>query len=191
MQILITIENAGIIDIPVNYNYYVQSAIFKLLSEGDTEYARNLHNVAYGGKNKYKFFVFGNLVGKNHFHDKKLYYEGDIEIKIRSASDEFIQILTDAISKSGQLCIGNHHLRIKSVDKSDYRITEPLIKVRTLSPIVAKRQTDNNKSIYYCPQDVRFIRRIRETFENKYEVFFGQRPQTSVDILPVGANKKL
>lgn len=191
MQILITLKNTGIIDIPVNYNYYVQSAIFKLLSEGDAEYARNLHNVAYGGRNKYKFFVFGDLIGKSHFHDKKLYYESDMKFKIRSASDEFIQILTDAISKSGQLCIGNHQLRIKSIDKSDYRITEPLINMRTLSPIVAKRQTDNNRSIYYSPQDVRFIRRIRETFENKYEVFFGRKPQTSVDIMPVGANKKV
>ena len=32
MQLLLTFDNKGIIDIPVNYNYYIQSAIFTLLN---------------------------------------------------------------------------------------------------------------------------------------------------------------
>ena len=78
MQILLTLENTGIIDIPVNYNYCIQSSIFALLADEDAEYAKMLHNTAYGGKFKYKMFTFGKPEGRSHFRDKKLYYEGDI-----------------------------------------------------------------------------------------------------------------
>ena len=53
MQILITMKNDGVIAVPVNYNNYVQAAVFSLLSAGDAEYTADLHDTAYGGKNKY------------------------------------------------------------------------------------------------------------------------------------------
>lgn len=191
MQLLITYENTGIISIPVNYNYYIQSAIFKLLAEENTEFAEHLHNVADGGKTKYKFFTFGPLIGKSHFHDKKLYFEGDIRLEIRSVSDEFIGLLADALKKRNSFCIGKHDLTVKSIEKKAYKITDSMIKIRTLTPIVAKTQTEDNKSVYYSPQDVMFIKRIRETFENKYSVFFGQFPQSSIAISPVSTGKKV
>lgn len=50
MQILLTFENTGIIDIPVNYNYYIQSSIFSLLADEDAGFSEMLHDTAYGGK---------------------------------------------------------------------------------------------------------------------------------------------
>lgn len=191
MQLLLTFENTGIIDIPVNYNYLIQSAIFSLLAKENAEYAEQLHNIAYGGKNRYKFFTFGELIGKKHFHEKKLYYEGNIKLEIRSACDEFINVLTDAVSKTKYLSLGKHKLNVRDITKSDYHIPESLITIRTISPIIAKRQTEDNKSVFYSPKDVRFISRIRETFENKYEVFLGQKPYSSIDILPVNADRKV
>lgn len=191
MQLLLTFDNTGIIDLPVNYNYYIQSAIFTLLADEDAEYATLLHDTAYGGKAKYKMFTFGELKGRNHFHDKKLYYEGDMLLEIRSASDEFIQILMDAVLKFGSIRIGKHTLQIKKVEGLDYRISNNLIKIRTLTPIIAKEQTEDNKTIYYSPQDVRFIRRVREAFENKYEACCDTKPQTSIDILSMKEGKKI
>lgn len=62
---------------------------------------------------------------------------------------------------------------------------------KTLTPIIAKEQTEDNKTIYYSPQDVRFIRRVREAFENKYEACCDTKPQTSIDILPMKEGKKI
>lgn len=191
MQIVLTFDNTGIIDIPVNYNYYIQSAIFALLADEDSAYAEQLHDTAYGGRAKYKFFTFGELSGKNHFRDKKLYFEGDIRLEIRSASDEFIQVLMEAVLRVGKMRIGRHTLEIKTVEGLDHRITDNLIQIRTLTPIIAKEQTDNKKTIYYPPQDVRFIRRIREAFESKYEACCGVRPQSSIDLLPMKEGKKV
>lgn len=191
MQLLLTFDNKGIIDLPVNYNYYIQSAIFTLLASEDAEYATLLHDTAYGGKAKYKMFTFGELKGRSYFHDKKLYYEGDMLLEIRSASDEFLQVLMDAILKVESMRIGRHTLQIKKVEGLDYRITDSLIKIRTLTPIIAKEQTDDNKTIYYSPQDVRFIRRVREAFESKYEACCDAKPQTSIDILPLKEGKKV
>ena len=39
MQLLLSFDNKGVIDFPVNYNYYIQAAIFALLADEDAEYA--------------------------------------------------------------------------------------------------------------------------------------------------------
>ena len=191
MQILLTFENTGIIDIPVNYNYYIQSSIFSLLADEDAGFSEMLHDTAYGGKFKYKMFTFGELKGRNHFHDKKLYYEGDIRLEIRSASDMFLQVLMNSALKAGHMRVGKHDLCVKSVELINYRITDSLIKIRTLTPIVAKEQTDDNKTIYYSTHDVRFIRRVREAFESKYETYSSKKPPSSIDILPLNEEKKV
>lgn len=191
MQIMLTCQNTGIIDIPVNYNYYIQSAIYKLLADENSNYAKYLHDIADGSRTRYKFFTFGSLIGKSHFYNKTLYYEGDIMLEIRSASDDFIRILSNSITHGNKVCIGKHSLPIRSVDMRNYIVPDTLLKIRTLTPIVAKRQTEDNHAKYYSPQDVRFIKRIRETFENKYNVFTGNMPQSSIDILPLDAGKKV
>lgn len=191
MQIVLTCQNTGIIDIPVNYNYYVQSAIFKILADENSDYAEYLHNIADGSKKRYKFFTFGSLIGKSHFYNKTLYYEGGIKLEIRSVSNEFLQVLANSILNGNKLCIGKHCLSIKDVDIRGYTVPDTLLKIRTLTPIVAKKQTEDNHTEYYSPQDVRFIKRIRETFENKYNVFVGQVQHSSIDILPLNVGKKV
>lgn len=191
MQIVLTCQNTGIIDIPVNYNYYVQSAIFKILADENSDYAEYLHNIADGSKTRYKFFTFGSLIGKSHFYNKTLYYEGGIKLEIRSVSNEFLQVLANSILNGNKLCIEKHCLSIKDVEIRGYTVPDTLLKIRTLTPIVAKKQTEDNHTEYYSPQDVRFIKRIRETFENKYNVFVGQVQHSSIDILPLNVGKKV
>lgn len=135
-----------------------------------------LHDTVYGGKYKYKMFTFGELKGRSHFHDKNLYYEGDILLEIRSASDMFLQVLMNSALKAGSMRIRNHNLQVEKVELISYRITDSLIKIRTLTPIIAKEQTDDNKTIYYSLHDVRFIRRAREAFESKYEAYNDKKP---------------
>lgn len=191
MQILITMKNDGVIAVPVNYNNHVQAAVFSLLSAGDAEYAADLHDTAYGGKTRYKFFTFGELTGKNHYYGKKLYYEGDIRLEVRSPSNEFIQVLSEGLIRSDSVKIGPDQLEIKKFEQLDRRTEDPVIRLKTLTPIVSKSQTDDNRTYYYSPNDVMFYTRIRETFESKYEVFCGCRPQSPVDILPVKAGRKV
>ena len=183
MQLILTLETNGITDIPVNYNYYVQSAIFALLATADAEYSANLHDTAYGGKAKFKFFTFDKLRGKCHFYEKKLFFESDIRLEIRSISPRFMQILTDAVMKTGQLRIGKHTLKIKNAECKNDQITNSVVKIRTLTPIIAKAITEDRKTIYYPPDDVRFNRCVREAFERKFDACCGEFPSSSVDIL--------
>ena len=191
MQYSLTIKNTGIIDIPVNYNYIVQSAIFRLLADVDEQYPKHLHDAAFGERTKYKLFTFGEWEGCNHFHEETLYFEGDMKLEIRSISDGFIKALSNLSDGSAVFQLGKHQLPIKEVDIADYQIEKNLITVRTLSPIVAKIQTDNHKSIYFSPEDVRFIRRLREAFENKYTVVYGKKPDSPIDCLLIEPYKKV
>lgn len=93
----------------------IQSALFKLIAEEDEEYAKHLHDIAYGGKTKYKFFAFGELKGRNHFHDKKLYYEGDIRLEVRSISEDFINIFAALSQEVYTFSLGKYQLPIKKL----------------------------------------------------------------------------
>lgn len=191
MQIFITLENNGVIDLPVNYNYYIQSAIFALLASRDASYAEMLHDEAYGGNSKYKLFTFGCLSGKSSYHNKRLYFDGNICFEIRSISDEFIQILKEAILETGELRLGKFSLGVEKLEICDYIINRPDIKIRTITPIIAKDKTADRKTIYYSPKEVYFIRRVREDFESKYIACCGDLPESSIDILPLTEGKKV
>ena len=167
MQLKITFRNQEVLDFPVNYNYYIQSAIFSLLAEESSEYAGELHNIAFGGIAKFKMFTFSPLLGKCHFHDKILYFEGDITLEIRSASDTFMQVLANSLLKVGEMRIGRHTLYITRVEVCDYQIENSVINIKTIAPIVCKVTTDDKKTIYFSPNEVMFIKLIRENFEKK------------------------
>jgi CRISPR-associated endoribonuclease Cas6 len=77
------------------------------------------------------------------------------------------------------------------IEYGEYNISDSLVRIRTISPIIAKIQDDNNKSVYFSPQDVRFYSRLREKFENKYKVFYGQVPESNIDMLPIGKHNKV
>ena len=190
MQLILTLEHSGIIDFPVNYNYCVQSAIFALLAAADADYAQMLHDTAYGGEAKFKFFTFDKLRGNCHYRDKKLFFESDIRLEIRGISPKFMQTFTDAALQIGQMRFGKHIVKIKNIEHRDFQITDSVVKIRTLTPIIAKSVTEDRKTVYYPPDDVRFNRCIREAFERKYDACCGELPGSSVDILLQGSYSK-
>ena len=92
--------------------------------------------------------------------------------------------------KCGKKRIGKNILKISQMKVFDYNITEQAVKIKTLTPVVAKQNTSDGKTVYYAPDDVMFLKRIREDFENKFLEIFGEAPDSSVDILPSGKSKK-
>ncbi len=58
-QIKLSLENTRQNVIPINYQYPLSAAIYKILQKGDAEYAQFLHEEGYG--KGYKFFTFSDL----------------------------------------------------------------------------------------------------------------------------------
>lgn len=56
---LILNKNKSNAVIPINYQYPLSAAIYKILQKGDSEYAQFLHEEGYG--KGYKFFTFSDL----------------------------------------------------------------------------------------------------------------------------------
>ena len=56
---------------------------------------------------------------------------------------------------------------------------------------IAEADEEAAKTIYYSTHDVRFIRRVREAFESKYEAYSSKKPPSSIDILPLNEEKKV
>lgn len=62
-QLILTAKDGGG-KLPINYQYPLSAAIYRILSKGDREYARFLHEEGYG--KGYKFFTFSDLRLKNY-----------------------------------------------------------------------------------------------------------------------------
>ena len=92
MQIILKIHKDGIIEFPVNYNYQFQSAIYALLGESPY-YSNFLHNQGYGDAQRFKMFTFGSPQGEYKIIDKKIYFNEDFTLEIRSVSDEFCETI--------------------------------------------------------------------------------------------------
>lgn len=59
MQFKITLNRISGNQIPINYQYPLSAAIYKILAKGDAEYAQFLHEEGYG--KGFKFFTFSDL----------------------------------------------------------------------------------------------------------------------------------
>ena len=65
MRIKITCDIGEGISLPINYNYFLASAIYRFLRESDPEYADFLHQEGYELENRrFKLFTFSQLMAK-------------------------------------------------------------------------------------------------------------------------------
>ena len=65
MRIKITCDIGEGIRLPINYNYFLASAIYGFLRESDPEYADFLHQDGYELENRrFKLFTFSQLMAK-------------------------------------------------------------------------------------------------------------------------------
>ncbi len=190
MQFHIKMANSGIFSIPLNYNYQVQSAIYALLRH-DEKFSAALHDIGYGELNAYRMFTFGALQGNYAIHNKKLHFDGDFSLEIRSVSDAFCHVLKEAILNQGTIRLFDQVFEIAELKITDYQIEMPEITVLTDSPVIAKAVTETNHTIYYAPEESEFTEQIQANFQSKFKAFYGENCPDKIIISPLGRHRKV
>ena len=93
MRIKITCGIGEGIRLPINYNYFLASAIYGFLRESDPEYADFLHQDGYELENRrFKLFTFSQLMAKRRE------IRGD-QIHFRSSADMVRLLISGAVSR--------------------------------------------------------------------------------------------
>ena len=169
-------ESKNEITLPIQYNYFVQSALYKTL---DREFASFLHNQGYeGGGRRFKLFTFSRLLGEYRILKSEITFMTPIKLIVSSPVNEFCQSLVNGLLGNRDFQFGNCSLQVKSVQIEKPLVKDDVLKMRLLSPVVTYstllRPEGGKYTCYFQPGDNDFTRIVNENLRKKYNALFHQ-----------------
>ncbi|MCO5249452.1 MAG: CRISPR-associated endoribonuclease Cas6 [Chitinophagales bacterium] len=184
-------------EIPINYQYPLSAAIYKILQKGNAEYSKFLHEIGYG--KGYKFFTFSDLKMKYRRNgDRMLIIDDRVELKVHFHLPEASRTFIEGLFKSEEIIIADKKSKAEFQVQSIISLSNPLkefhdneitqITTRPISMIIAGEKNKEGNYDYYHPNDPLFGNSLLHNWKNKITACYDQ--QTSDDsILKVEIEK--
>ncbi|MCL4322369.1 MAG: hypothetical protein M0016_07875 [Deltaproteobacteria bacterium] len=135
--------------LPINYNYFLTSLIYRFIFLSSKDYSSFLHNEGYRvgeSKKGFKLFTYSMLNGKKYTvkSDTIIFGNAPIMWEISSPVDVFLQhLITGAFTQGQAINIGNNQRgaeflidRVETVKKPEFKET---MRFTCLSPITISR----------------------------------------------------
>lgn len=189
MQIHIEFSGNNI-DLPISYNHTVQSMIYHALSENE-EYQNFLHNTGYvSDKSTFRLFTFGELKGEYIVINKRIIFKNSFLLEIRTVSDSLFKLLNRSFYLGAVFHLNNEEIIVKRVICENKKITSDRVKIKMLSPVVAK-VSDKNQTVYFAPSDTYFEEIINNNFFAKYKAFYNAEPNSKIKISSISKERKI
>lgn len=172
-----------------NYNYYLTSAIYNLISEHNEEFSKMLHDEGYKvGNKKFKLFVYSRLMPDRYTVSGQfmIINKGITKLYINSPVKEFINSLGNSLFERGSMKIGDEEFRISKAYLKDDTVFDYETNFITLSPIVVTTGVKKNgqvkpRTVYITEE--KFIENIKNNLLKKYFLIHGKLPENmSIDI---------
>ena len=181
MRIKITCDIGEGIHLPINYNYFLASAIYGFLRESDPEYADFLHQDGYELENRrFKLFTFSQLMAKRReIRGDQIHFRSPLTWYVSSSQEPFLENFAAALMGTGILQIEGHRLRVQDVEVLRQPRFGPQMTFRCLSPITMStmRERDGQLGTHYClPDDLQFSELVRQNLIRKYEAVYRHPP---------------
>ena len=189
MQILLKLKSEKPLVIPFNYNYQLQSALYTLLGEvGESDF---WHDNGFGDITKYKGFCFGKLEGKytTDIPNKKIHFENNIYLEVRSSIFDFIDSFQRAIEQHPFIKLYDTKLDVIGASLMNRHFDENIASFDIVSPTVIHDTLENGKTLFYSPDSEDYFIRICNNIIRKYETIY-QEEADEVMLRPCGEFKK-
>ena len=187
MQIILQLQPDRPLCVPFNYQYQLQSAIYKKLAEIDA--SDFWHDVGFGDARKFKAFSFGSLKGKYTVSENKIRFENSVSLEVRSPVFAFCDDLQRALELNPQLKLFDTYLTVANASIVNRHINHSSAVFKTESPVLVYRNTEQGKTRYFTPEEEEFYIGICNNFERKYEAIFNI-PSEHIQIRPTGSSFK-
>ncbi len=182
MQLRVTIRIKDNLVLPVDYNYILQSMIYKALGNNQ-EYSSLMHDQGFGNSGRsYKFFSFSRVEGQCFISDNKLVFKDSISFEVRSIIPQFIILIYKYFQEEG-CTFGRKRYRDVELKLEDRTIEQTDLVVNMVSPVcVFSTDFDTKHTRYYNPGEEEFYTRINNSFKSKYEALYGIVPESDIRI---------
>ena len=170
-------------EMPINYQYPLQAAIYHTLAQSDRAFSTWLHENGYQQEGKrFKLFTFSNLIVPQYGIDKereRLIVKSDVVTLYISflperSTQQFIQglFLQQVIQVTDYISGVKFVVReIQVMPPLDYH---PSITFKTLSPVCISLRNEQGHMDYLVPTNPRFEQGILTGLLARYEIIHGQ-----------------
>ncbi len=190
MQLRISHEVKEPLVLPLNYQYFIQSIIYRNIGS-ETEYSAFLHDKGFSFMDRqYRMFVFSLLEGKYEISQGKIIFRDYVSFEVRSPEVNIVRLLKENLEQNGINYLGQHYDNIQ-LELLDRTITSDTIKIRMKSPIcVYSTEEETKKTIYFSPNDEDFAGIVGDNFIRKYYAYKGIIPETDILLKPIRVTQK-
>jgi CRISPR-associated endoribonuclease Cas6 len=170
-------------EMPINYQYPLQAAIYRTLAQSDLEFATWLHENGYQQDGKrFKLFAFSNLIVPQYGIDKereRLVVKSDfvtlfISFLPEKSTRKFIQgVFRDRTFQVAD-CLSGVQFMVREIKVMRPLEYQPEMTFRTFSPVCISLRNDHNQMDYLAPNDPRYELGILTGLLARYNAIYGE-----------------
>ncbi len=189
-----TLEPGSVI--PVNYQYPLSAAVYRIIAKGNAEYASFLHETGYG--RGFKFFTFSQInVPFKIEGDRLRLIKSEMSFEIAFHMPEAMEGFIKGVFRAEQMDIADKKskasFRVKSVENlgspiSVFKENEIVsTQLKPLSPLVTGVPNDKGNQDYLSPEDPLFLENLIYNWRSKisdcYDEATAKEALLMVDVL--------
>ena len=193
MRLFIELSSEKDFVIPIHYNYYVQSFLYKSISP---KLARILHDHGFPiGKRKFRLFTFSRILGQYQIRKniERIFFASPFRIVVSSAMKEFVEEIAEELIRREEVRISYQNVHLNSVEVSDTPIRQDKLKIKMLSPVTIystlSKADGGKKTYYYSPFENEFSQLISGNARKKFRAFYEKEPNGDIQLTPLNVNK--
>lgn len=170
-------------EMPINYQYPIQSAIYQILAKSDFDFSAWLHKNGYQQEGKrFKLFTFSNLLIPKYVIDKereRLIIKSDIVfLYISFLPEKSTQQFVQGLFQQQVIQIADYISGVQFVVR-EIQVMQPLeyntdMIFRTLSPICISLRNERGYMDYLSPTNPRYELGILTGLLDRYNAIYGQ-----------------
>ncbi|MFT3902425.1 MAG: CRISPR-associated endoribonuclease Cas6 [Niabella sp.] len=174
-HVTLQLENSDT-KLPVNYQYPLSAAIYRIIAKGDAQYASFLHETGYG--KGFKFFTFCQIRCPFEMEDDRMrLLSKELRFQIAFHLPEAMESFVKGLFQSERIDIADKKSKVSFSVKSVESMPNPLqqyreneivsIHLTPLSPIVAGLQNEKGHYDFLAPDDKRFAESLIYNWRSK------------------------
>ena len=177
MRFLITLTSRQTgLRIPINYQYPLSAALYRIIAKGDKEYAAFLHQTGYG--KGFKLFTFSQINSPFRIEGDRLrLLSSELSFQVAFHLPRAMETFIKGLFQSEQIEIADSRSGAGFVIKSVETLPDPLqsfkdneiinIRAKPLAAIVAGLQNAHGHYDFLSPDDIRFGESLVYNWRNK------------------------
>ncbi len=151
MKLKVKLESEFPIVLPIHYNHILKGFIFSNLIKEQVP------------------CTFSNLFGLKKIKNKKIVFKNGCHFYVSTLKDKIETNFNGTLFN-----LGRNRVKISEVTPVEEEVKEPLVTVKTLSPVTVFIREENGKTKYFSPQSEEFYKLIEENLNEKVKRFLNK-----------------